>query len=43
MLDRTPDTKAERASYRLLPRERAAGIAKLRWRRWCCSPSPALP
>ena len=28
--DRTPDTKAERASYRLLPRERAAGIAKLR-------------
>ena len=28
--DRTPDTKAERAAYRLLPWERAAGIAKLR-------------
>ena len=41
--DRTPDTKAERASYRLLPRERAAGIASCGWRRWCCSPSPALP
>ena len=28
--DRTPDTKAERAAYRLLPWERAAGSAKLR-------------